>query len=62
MNFGLNDMNRNTPDSVYINRYTPAPLAPVKGGGGKRRPVKIINDNSLETIVFGMKNDSLGAV
>ena len=33
-----------------------------KGGGGKGRPVKIITDNSVETIVFGMKNDSLDAV
>ena len=29
-----------------------APLEPVKGGGGKWRPVKIIIDNSVETIVF----------
>ena len=47
-----------------MNRYTHlcAPLAPVKGDGGKGRPVKIITYNSVETIVFGMKNDSLDAV
>ena len=36
-----------------------------KGGGGKGRPVKIITDNSAETIVFGkteMNSDSLDAV
>jgi hypothetical protein len=33
-----------------------------KGGGGKGRPVKIITDNSVETIVLGsteMNNDPL---
>jgi hypothetical protein len=33
-----------------------------KRGGGKGRPVKIITDNSVETIVFGnteMNNDFL---
>ena len=28
-------------------------LAPVKVGSGKERPIKIITDNSVETIVFG---------
>ena len=36
--------------------------APVKGDGGKGPPVKIITDNSVGTIVFGMKNDSIDAV
>ena len=27
-------------------------MAPVKVGGGKERPVKIITDNSVKTIVF----------
>jgi hypothetical protein len=42
-----------------------APLAPVRVGGGKWRPVKIITDNSVETVVFGnteMNNDSLDDV
>jgi len=36
-----------------------------RGGGGKGRPVKIITDNSVETIVFcnnENNNDSLDAV
>ena len=48
MNFRLGDMNRYTPDAVFF-----APLAPVKVGCGKGRPVKIIKDNSVETVVFG---------
>ena len=58
MNFGLCD----------LNRYTLMPFmcssAPVKVGGGKWLPVKIITDNTLETIVFGNTemNDSLNAV
>ena len=33
-----------------------------RGGGGKERPVKIITDNNVKTIVFGnteMNNDCL---
>ena len=36
-----------------------------KGRGGKGRPVKIITDDSVETIAFGnteMNNDSLDVV
>ena len=44
MNFGIGDMNR---------CRLCAPLAPVKVGSGKGRPVKIIKDNSVETIIFG---------
>ena len=47
MNVGLDYMNRYTHYAVY------APLAPVKLGGGKWLPVKIITNNTLETIVFG---------
>jgi hypothetical protein len=39
-----------------------APLALLEGGGGKGRPVKTITDYRVETIVFGMKNDTLDAV
>jgi hypothetical protein len=56
MNFGLSDMNR-------CHLY--APLAPVNVAGGKRQPVKMITDNSVETVVFRnteMNNDSLDAV
>ena len=42
MNLGLGDMN-----SLC------APVAPVKEECGKGRPVKIITDNSVETLVFG---------
>ena len=53
MNFGLG----------YMNRYTLcAPLASIKEDGGKGRPIKVITNNSVETIVFAMKNDSLDAV
>ena len=47
MNFGLCDMKSYTPDVVC------APLAPVKAGCGKGRPVKIITDNSVKTLVSG---------
>ena len=56
MNFGLGDMNR------YILVPFMFTSSNRKGGGGKGRPVKIITDNSVETVVFGMKNDSLDAV
>ena len=42
MNFGLHVTNSYTPDSVC------APLAPIKVGRGKRRPVEIITDITLD--------------
>ena len=50
MNFGLGDMNRYTPDAIYVHL---------------QQPVKIITDNSIETTVFGkneINNDSLDAI
>ena len=47
INFGLGDMNM----MPFM-----CPLAPVKVGCGKGRPVKIITDNSVETVVFGNTN------
>ena len=56
MEFGLGDMNRYIYDAVCVH---------VKVGGGKwLLPVKIISNNTLETIVFvnsEMNNDSLDA-
>ena len=63
MNFRLGDMTTYTHDAVYVHLF--APLTPVKVGGGKWLLVKIIANNTLETIVFGnteMNNDSLDAV
>ena len=59
MNFRLGDRNRYTQCRLC------APLAPVKVEGGKGRPVKIITDNSVETIIFGItvtNYDSFDAV
>ena len=47
---------------VARNSRSCAPLASVNADGGKGGPVKIITDTSVETIVFGMKNDSLDDV
>ena len=56
MNFGLGDMNKYTPCHLC------APLAPVNMGVVKS--IKIITDNSIETVVFGNTemNDSLDPV
>ena len=62
MDFGLSDMNSYTPDAVMSTFGT---RRGGEGGGGKGRPVKIITDNSVETVVFGnneINNDSLDAV
>jgi hypothetical protein len=69
MVFGTADLNCGHCD---MNRYTPMPFMCTSstrkcggGGGSKGRPVKIITDNSVETIVFGNNeydNDSLNAV
>ena len=55
MNFGLGDMNSYTHDAVCTR----------KGGVWEGRPVKIITDNSIETIVLWdteMNNDSLDVI
>ena len=52
MNFGLGDVSSYTSSTCKVR-------------GGKGCPVKIITDNSVETIVFGnteKNNDSLDAV
>ena len=68
MVFGIADMNFELGD---MNSYTPMPFMCTSStckcweGGVKRRPVKIITDNSIETVVFGyneMNNDSVNAV